>query len=32
MMGMVFQKPAAFNSTVYENIAVGLRFRGWTRK
>lgn len=28
MMGMVFQKPAAFNSTVYENIAVGLRFRG----
>ena len=28
MMGMVFQKPAVFNSTVYENIAVGLRFRG----
>ena len=28
MMGMVFQNPAAFNSTVYENIAVGLRFRG----
>jgi len=28
MMGMVFQKPAAFNTTVYENIAVGLRFRG----
>ncbi|WP_292490200.1 ABC transporter ATP-binding protein [Methanoculleus sp. 10] len=28
MMGMVFQKPAVFNTTVYENIAVGLRFRG----
>ncbi|MDK2890601.1 MAG: tungstate transport system ATP-binding protein [Methanoculleus sp.] len=28
MMGMVFQKPAAFNTTVAENIAVGLRFRG----
>ncbi|MCK9277779.1 MAG: ABC transporter ATP-binding protein [Methanoculleus sp.] len=28
MMGMVFQKPAVFNSTVSENIAVGLRFRG----
>jgi len=28
MMGMVFQRPAAFNTTVYENIAVGLRFRG----
>jgi len=27
MMGMVFQKPAVFNSTVAENIAVGLRFR-----
>lgn len=28
MMGMVFQKPAVFNTTVAENIAVGLRFRG----
>ncbi|MCK9277700.1 MAG: ABC transporter ATP-binding protein, partial [Methanoculleus sp.] len=28
MMGMVFQKPAVFNATVNENIAVGLRFRG----
>lgn len=28
MMGMVFQKPAVFNTTVYENVAVGLRFRG----
>jgi tungstate transport system ATP-binding protein len=28
MMGMVFQKPAVFNTTVTENIAVGLRFRG----
>ncbi|MCM2466393.1 ABC transporter ATP-binding protein [Methanoculleus oceani] len=28
MMGMVFQKPAAFNSTVTENVAIGLRFRG----
>jgi len=27
MMGMVFQKPAVFNTTVAENIAVGLRFR-----
>lgn len=27
-MGMVFQKPAAFHTTVYENIAMGLRFRG----
>ncbi len=27
-MGMVFQKPAVFNTTVYENIAYGLRFRG----
>ena len=26
MMGMVFQKPAVFNTTVAENIAVGLRF------
>ncbi|MCP1715027.1 tungstate transport system ATP-binding protein [Methanocalculus alkaliphilus] len=26
-MGMVFQKPAVFKSTVYENIALGLRFR-----
>ncbi len=28
-MGMVFQKPAAFNTTVYENVALGLRFRGF---
>ncbi|MDD2472949.1 MULTISPECIES: ABC transporter ATP-binding protein [unclassified Methanoculleus] len=28
MTGMVFQKPAVFNTTVAENIAVGLRFRG----
>jgi len=28
MIGMVFQKPAVFNSTVSENIAVGLWFRG----
>ena len=28
MMGMVFQKPAVFNTTVAENVAVGLRFRG----
>ncbi|KLK88195.1 ABC transporter [Methanoculleus sediminis] len=28
MMGMVFQKPAVFNTTVTENVAVGLRFRG----
>lgn len=26
-MAMVFQKPAAFNENVYENIAVGLRMR-----
>ncbi|NVO66544.1 ABC transporter ATP-binding protein [Methanofollis tationis] len=27
MMAMVFQKPAAFNESVYDNIAVGLRMR-----
>jgi len=27
-MGMVFQKPVAFNASVYENIASGLRYRG----
>ncbi|MDG6249658.1 phosphate ABC transporter ATP-binding protein, partial [Methanocalculus sp.] len=27
-MGMVFQKSATFNTTVYENVAIGLRFRG----
>lgn len=27
MMAMVFQKPAAFNESVYENIAIGLRMR-----
>lgn len=27
-MGMVFQKPAVFNTSVYDNIASGLRFRG----
>jgi tungstate transport system ATP-binding protein len=26
-MGMVFQKPVVFNTTVYDNIATGLRFR-----
>ncbi|MBR1368052.1 ABC transporter [Methanocalculus chunghsingensis] len=26
-MGMVFQKPAIFNQSVYENVALGLRFR-----
>jgi tungstate transport system ATP-binding protein len=26
-MGMVFQKPAIFNVSVYENVAIGLRFR-----
>lgn len=26
-MGMVFQTPIAFNETVFENIAIGLRFR-----
>jgi tungstate transport system ATP-binding protein len=30
-MGMVFQKPAVFNTTVYDNIACGLRFRGADR-
>jgi tungstate transport system ATP-binding protein len=30
-MGMVFQKPAVFNTTVYENIASGLRYRGVDR-
>ncbi|EJG06529.1 ABC transporter related protein [Methanofollis liminatans DSM 4140] len=27
MMAMVFQKPAAFNESVYDNIAIGLRMR-----
>jgi len=27
-MGMVFQKPVAFSTTVYENVAAGLRIRG----
>lgn len=27
-MGMVFQKSATFNTTVFENVAIGLRFRG----
>jgi tungstate transport system ATP-binding protein len=27
-MGMVFQKPAVLNTTVAENVAFGLRFRG----
>ena len=27
-MGMVFQKPVVFNTTVHENIATGLKFRG----
>jgi len=31
MIGMVFQKPAVFNTTVAENIAIGLRFRGVER-
>lgn len=28
---MVFQKPAVFNTTVYENIACGLKYRGADR-
>ncbi len=32
MGGMVFQKPAVFNATVAENVAVGLRFRGGASK
>jgi len=31
-MAMVFQKPAVLNSTVGENIAAGLKFRGIARK
>ena len=31
-IGMVFQKPAVFNTTVAENIAIGLRFRGVERE
>lgn len=27
-MGMVFQKPVVFNTTVHENIATGMKFRG----
>jgi tungstate transport system ATP-binding protein len=31
-MAMVFQKPVVFSTTVYENIAYGLHFRGADRK
>jgi tungstate transport system ATP-binding protein len=31
-MGMVFQKPAVLNTTVAENIAFGLKFRGVPRE
>ena len=30
-MGMVFQKPGVFNTTVAENVAFGLKFRGIPR-
>lgn len=30
-IGMVFQKPLAFKSTVYENVAYGLKIRGDTK-
>ena len=30
-MGMVFQKPAVLNTTVAENVAFGLKFRGITK-
>lgn len=29
-MGMVFQTPVSFRDTVFENIAIGLRFRGFS--
>jgi len=31
-MGMVFQKPAVLNTTVAENVAFGLKFRGMSRQ
>jgi tungstate transport system ATP-binding protein len=31
-MGMVFQKPAVLNTTVAENVAFGLKFRGTPRE
>lgn len=31
-VGMVFQKPAVFNSTVFDNVAYPLRIRGHSRK
>ncbi|MDD3977080.1 MAG: ATP-binding cassette domain-containing protein, partial [Methanomicrobium sp.] len=30
-MGMVFQNPSAFNMSVFENIALGLKYRGFTK-
>ncbi|KQC05818.1 MAG: ABC transporter [Methanoculleus sp. SDB] len=32
MMAMVFQKPVVFNSSVSDNIATGLRYRGFDRR
>jgi len=31
-MGMVFQTPVAFNETVFENIALGLKYRGVSKQ
>ncbi|MFY1644018.1 ABC transporter ATP-binding protein [Methanoculleus bourgensis] len=30
-MGMLFQRPIVFNASVYDNIAMGLRYRGTSR-
>jgi tungstate transport system ATP-binding protein len=30
-MAFVFQKPVMFDTTVYNNVAIGLRFRGWSK-
>ena len=30
-LGMVFQQPVAFKESVYENIAIGLKFRGFRK-
>ncbi|WP_214021105.1 ABC transporter ATP-binding protein [Methanoculleus sp.] len=30
-MGMLFQRPIVFNASVYDNVAMGLRYRGTSR-
>jgi tungstate transport system ATP-binding protein len=30
-MAFVFQKPVMFDTSVYNNVAIGLKFRGWSK-